>query len=101
MQDNNNRQQETRKWLYESLSGNGYDLGSYEDFDQHADEKETREWLYNAGKESGLELGSYADFDKGMGHVSSPSTSVAQQVIDEYDRANQSSMTTPSVLNDN
>ena len=56
MQDNNNRQQETRKWLYESLSGNGYDLGSYEDFDQHADEKETREWLYNAGKESGLEL---------------------------------------------
>ena len=59
MQDNNNRQQETRKWLYESLSGNGYDLGSYEDFDKHADEKETREWLYNAGKESGLELGSY------------------------------------------
>ena len=87
--------------MYESLSGNGYDLGSYEDFDQHADEKETREWLYNAGKESGLELGSYADFDKGMGHVSSPSTSVAQQVIDEYDRANQSSMTTAPVLNDN
>ena len=101
MQDNNNRQQETRKWLFESLSGNGYDLGSYEDFDKHADEKETREWLYNAGKESGLELGSYADFDKGMGHVSSPPTSVAQQVIDEYDRANQSSMTTAPVLNDN
>ncbi|MBU3813567.1 MAG: hypothetical protein H9791_03540 [Candidatus Bacteroides intestinipullorum] len=101
MQDNNNRQQETRKWLYESLSGNGYDLGSYEDFDKHADEKETREWLYNAGKESGLELGSYADFDKGMGYVSSSPTSVAQQVIDEYDRANQSSMNTGSVLNDN
>ena len=101
MQDNNNRQQETRKWLYESLSGNGYDLGSYEDFDKHADEKETREWLYNAGKKSGLELGSYADFDKGMGYVSSSPTSVAQQVIDEYDRANQSSMTTAPVLNDN
>ena len=101
MQDNNNRQQETRKWLYESLSGNGYDLGSYEDFDKHADEKETREWLYNAGKKSGLELGSYADFDKGMGYVSSSPTSVAQQVIDEYDQANQSSMTTAPVLNDN
>jgi len=36
-----------------------------------------------------------------MGHVSSPPTSVAQQVIDEYDRANQSSMTTAPVLNDN
>ena len=101
MQDNNNRQQETRKWLYESLSGNGHDLGSYEDFDKHADEKETREWLYNAGKKSGLELGSYADFDKGMGYVSSSPTSVAQQVIDEYDQANQSSMTTAPVLNDN
>ena len=100
MQDNNNRQQETRKWLYESLSGNGYDLGSYEDFDKHADEKETREWLYNAGKESGLELGSYADFDKGMGYVSSPPTSVAQQVIDEYERSNRSLRTTPPVVED-
>ena len=91
MQDN-----ETKKWLYDSMKSKGYDLGSYEEFDAHADEEETRKWLYDNGVKSGLELGSYEEFDAGMGKnivSSSPemegSTSKAgpkaQEVVDEYD----------------
>lgn len=91
MQDN-----ETKKWLYDSMKSKGYDLGSYEEFDAHADEEETRKWLYDNGVKSGLELGSYEEFDAGMGKnivSSSPemegSTSKAgpkaQEVTGEYD----------------
>lgn len=45
----------------------GYDLGSYEEFDAHADEEETRKWLYDNGSRSGLNLGSYEEFDVGLG----------------------------------
>lgn len=62
MQDN-----KTRKWLYDSMTREGYDLGSYEEFDAHADDATTRKWLYENGVKSGLELGSYEEFDAGMG----------------------------------
>ena len=91
MQDNNNNlNKETREWLYKSLSDNGYDLGTYEDFDRHADDEDTRKWLYDAGVNSGLELGSYEDFAKGMTSSNTANHnrgegSVARQVINEYD----------------
>lgn len=62
--DNN----DSRKWLYESLKGKGYDLGSYDEFDSHADEADTRKWLYETARESGFDMGSYEDFDKGIGY---------------------------------
>ena len=85
MQDNNNNlNKETREWLYKSLSDKGYNLGTYEDFDRHADDEDTRKWLYDAGVKSGLELGSYDDFSKGMTSSNGEGT-VARQVINEYD----------------
>ncbi len=75
---------ETREWLYKSLSDKGYNLGTYEDFDRHADDEDTRKWLYDAGVKSGLELGSYNDFSKGMTSSNGEGT-VARQVINEYD----------------
>lgn len=63
--DNN----DSRKWLYESLKGKGYDLGSYDEFDSHADEADTRKWLYETARESGFDMGSYEDFDKGIGYL--------------------------------
>lgn len=62
--DNN----DSRKWLYESLKGKGYDLGSYDEFDSHADEADTRKWLYETARKSGFDMGSYEDFDKGIGY---------------------------------
>lgn len=62
--DNN----DSRKWLYESLKGKGYDLGSYDEFDSHADEANTRKWLYETARKSGFDMGSYEDFDKGIGY---------------------------------
>lgn len=62
----------------------GYDLGSYEEFDAHADEEETRKWLYDNGSRSGLNLGSYEEFDVGLGKKSNNSEgSVARQVAAE------------------
>ena len=80
MQDN-----ETKKWLYDSMKSKGYDLGSYEEFDSHADEEDTRKWLYDNGVKSGLELGSYEEFDAGMGKNTSKAGPKAQEVVDEYD----------------
>lgn len=79
MQDN-----ETRAWLYNNMKSLGYDLGSYEEFDAHADEEETRKWLYDNGSRSGLNLGSYEEFDVGLGKKSNNSEgSVARQVAAE------------------
>lgn len=80
MQDN-----ETKKWLYDSMKSKGYDLGSYEEFDSHADEEDTRKWLYDNGVKSGLELGSYEEFDAGMGKNTSKAGPKAQEVVDEFD----------------
>lgn len=80
MQDN-----ETKKWLYDSMKSKGYDLGSYEEFDSHADEEDTRKWLYDNGVKSGLELGSYEEFDAGMGQNTSKAGPKAQEVVDKYD----------------
>lgn len=57
-----------RKWMYDKLTRGGYNLGTYEEYDNHADEPEARRWLYDKGIEMGLNLGSYEDFDKGMGY---------------------------------
>lgn len=75
---------ETRGWLYNNMKSLGYDLGSYEEFDAHADEEETRKWLYDNGSRSGLNLGSYEEFDVGLGKKSNNSEgSVARQVAAE------------------
>lgn len=58
---------ETKKWVYDTMTENGYDLGSYDEFLQHADDEATRKWLYEHGKSAGLELGDYEQFSEGMG----------------------------------
>lgn len=62
----------TRKWLYDSLTKKGYNLGSYDDYNSNADSDESRQWLYNSAKDAGLEVGTYEQFNNGMGAVSKP-----------------------------
>ena len=91
--------EDNRKRVYDVLKEQTGYLDSYEDFNKAFDASEdNRRRVYDVLKNQTGYLDSYEDFTKGM---SAPPTSVAQQVIDEYDRANQSSMNTGSVLNDN
>lgn len=62
----------TRKWLYDSLTKKGYNLGSYDDYNSNADSDESRQWLYNSAKDAGLEVGTYEQFNDGMGAFSKP-----------------------------
>lgn len=91
--------EDNRKRVYDVLKEQTGYLDSYEDFNKAFDASEdNRRRVYDVLKSQTGYLDSYEDFTKGM---SAPPTSVAQQVIDEYDRVNQSSMNTGSVLNDN
>ena len=91
--------EDNRKRVYDVLKEQTGYLDSYEDFNKAFDASEdNRRRVYDVLKSQTGYLDSYEDFTKGM---SAPPTSIAQQVIDEYDRANQSSMNTGSVLNDN
>lgn len=91
--------EDNRKRVYDVLKEQTGYLDSYEDFNKAFDASEdNRKRVYDVLKNQTGYLDSYEDFTKGM---SAPVTSVAQQVIDEYDQANQSSMNTGAVINDN
>ena len=51
-----------RKWLYETMSSNGVDTGSYEEFANSLNNKEDRDWYYNKSLDLGLDVGSAEDF---------------------------------------
>ena len=91
--------EDNRKRVYDVLKEQTGYLDSYEDFNKAFDASEdNRRRVYDVLKNQTGYLDSYEDFTKGM---SAPATSVAQQVIDEYDRSNRSLGTTPPVVLDN
>lgn len=91
--------EDNRKRVYDVLKEQTGYLDSYEDFNKAFDASEdNRRRVYDVLKNQTGYLDSYEDFTKGM---SAPATSVAQQVIDEYDRSNRSLRTTPPVVLDN
>ena len=91
--------EDNRKRVYDVLKEQTGYLDSYEDFNKAFDASEdNRRRVYDVLKNQTGYLDSYEDFTKGM---SAPATSVAQQVIDEYDRSNRSLRTTPPIVLDN
>lgn len=62
MNDNDNR-----KWLYETLKTNGYNMGSYDEFNNAMDNDEvTRRWCYDQAASKGINMGSYDEYTKAM-----------------------------------
>lgn len=54
---------EDRKWLYEQLKDNGYDIGSQEEFEASLDNnEEDAKWYHEQATSLGLEVGNYEDF---------------------------------------
>lgn len=54
---------EDRKWLYEQLKDNGYEIGSQEEFESSLDNnEEDAKWYHEQATSLGLEVGNYEDF---------------------------------------
>lgn len=58
---------DNRKWLYDTLTKKGVDMGSYEDFDKNVDSN--KEWVYSTAKNKGIDIGDFDTFDKAIGKV--------------------------------
>lgn len=56
-----------RKKLYEALTSNNFDLGSYDEFNTKMDNPESRKKLYDAAGANEFDLGSYDDFESKIG----------------------------------
>lgn len=61
---------ENRKWLYDTLTNKGVQMGAYEDFDKNVDAN--KDWLYNTAKSKGVDIGDYDAFDKAMSNSQIP-----------------------------
>jgi len=57
---------ENRRKMYENLSNDGFELGTFEDFNQNMDNKDTRQAIYRAAQGAGWELPEYDQFDRDM-----------------------------------
>lgn len=61
MTDNDNR-----RWLYEQMQKNGYNAGTYEEFDSAMNDKANRDWVYQQFSGLGYNMGSTEEFEKAM-----------------------------------
>lgn len=68
---------ENRKWLYDTLTNKGVQMGAYEDFDKNVDAN--KDWLYNTAKSKGVDIGDYDAFDKAMSNSQIPAVPQPEQ----------------------
>lgn len=67
---------DNRKWLYEQLTGLGYNLGSYEDYDQAMNDRTNQDWAYDAAKSRGINMGDRNSYYQAIGLAAAPDGSV-------------------------
>ena len=90
---------EDRKWLYEQLKDNGYDIGSQEEFESSLDNnEEDAKWYHEQATSLGLEVGNYEDFgslfrNKPQGYTLDEMKAAS---IRDYDRERHSAAPEPS-----
>ena len=51
-----------RKWLYDSLTGRGVNLGTYEQFDTAINDDKNLKWTYDTARSNGFDVGDYDSF---------------------------------------
>ena len=67
---------DNRKWLYEQLTGLGYNLGSYEDYDQAMNDRTNQDWAYDAAKSRGINMGDRNSYYQAIGLATASDGSV-------------------------
>lgn len=58
---------EDRQWLHNVLQTEGYDVGSYDEFEKSLQIKEDADWYFDEARKLGLEIGDRSEFDALMG----------------------------------
>ncbi len=79
--------EQDRQYFYNEFKSNGYEVGSYDDFEKDLNNKEDRDWYYNEAKNMGYDVGTQADFDKMVlepAASASPSTGGKQVVASAH-----------------
>lgn len=67
------------KWLYGKLIGQGYDIGTEEEFTSSLSNSDDRDWYYNKAIKMGLDVGSKDEFDSLFApQVPTPESKVTQ-----------------------
>lgn len=57
---------DNRKWVYDTFTNKGYNLGDYTTFESNINKPETQDWLLEKAKEEGINLGSINQFRDAM-----------------------------------
>lgn len=57
---------DNRKWVYDTFTNKGYNLGDYTTFESNINKPETQGWLFEKAKEEGINLGSINQFRDAM-----------------------------------
>lgn len=57
---------DNRKWVYDTFTNKGYNLGDYTTFESNINKPETQDWLFEKAKEEGINLGSINQFRDAM-----------------------------------
>lgn len=87
MEENKTTTNESRKWLYERLTSNKVNLGSFEQFEENLNNEQTREWVYGKASQIGLNLGSYDDFTTNIITIPTESTASESETEQEEQSA--------------
>lgn len=56
-----------KKWLYNKLKNQGYNIGTYDEFSSSLNNEEDRKWYYDKASSMKLNVGTYDDFNKMFG----------------------------------
>ena len=71
-----------RKYLYDTLSKRGVNLGSYEEYDKNISDPNKAKWLYDKLTSDGINLGTYNEYMRHLGHNISEDPSASEQQND-------------------
>lgn len=75
---------EGRKYVYDKLKEQGYNVGSYGEFDTAmSSDEDSRRWAYDELGKSGVDLGAYAEFEAGIGYAPAPKKPRQKHSIEE------------------
>ena len=66
MAENKSTGSQNRRKLYDNLVGDGFDLGSFDDFNENLNNGQIRRNIYDAARESGWSLPDYGQFNRDM-----------------------------------
>ena len=89
-----------RRKMYDNLSNDGFDLGSFDDFNKNIEDKNVRRAIYDTAIERGWELPDYGQFERDMTvrklNIGGKVREVSHQTYDDFMKRHPNGTTTNS-----